>query len=345
MRIGFCTRYCHHEAAYAAVRLMQCTQQMGHDVTVRAITPRPVSLDSMVDRMVKSTQKQLFTEWAGGLDCVVWTHAPHYDQVNWAKRRGIRTVLFSLWTEVAPEDRRTYQIADSIITPCREGSRFLKTRWDLTQTWAMPWDPGLPFTLKSPDRDPSTCHVLLPLYDGNARRTEATAIEVAGRMLLRYEQTQLTVAYNSSSFAPFAKRRIDQFCKYFPGRVHLRPGVPVHERPVLFRQHDLTLWPTHVESCGMVGLTSVMMGTPVIAFAFSPVTEFLNEQNSVLAPTETVCNDMGVPSARPVYAELERVLHQTLESPEVLRNLQGTVLHGLPQRRTAFRDVLQRVFC
>lgn len=342
MRLGICTRYCRHEAAYAAIRIADWASQYGADVTMLNVTPTPVALSPRWDRETKRHAGARFTDWARDCDLILWTHTPIFEQVAWAHKHGVETAVFSLWHELRPHDRRVYRELHAVISPSHEAARFLMSRWNIRRSYAAPYDPGTPFMRKHPRLRSTGTWVLLPLFDREPWRTEATALEISDRMLKRYPDTHLTVAYNSSHLVPFATRRLKQLQRGFPDRVRvLRRCRPAY-RPILFGEHDLTLWPTHAENTGMTGLTSLAMGTPVLAYAFPPVSEFLNPKNSVRIPCRTTTNELGVPLTAPDYEAFEHGLWEVLDSPSDLRRLQETVSYGLLQRRKAFGDVLAR---
>ncbi|NIN63605.1 MAG: hypothetical protein GTO63_02585, partial [Anaerolineae bacterium] len=60
---------------------------------------------------------------------------------------------------------------------------------------------------------------------------------------------------------------------------------PADRQELIFGHHDLTLWPTLVESAALVGLTSLSMGAPVIAFDHPVVGDVIKDgRNGVLIP-------------------------------------------------------------
>jgi len=341
VRLGLVTRYCHHEATYAATRIADWATQAGLEVSLFSTTPNPPRLGRW-DAAVQCNLKQSFTNWVKTVDYVLWMHTPAFEQVQWATGHGRSTVIFCVWHELTGEARKAYREAGAIICPSNACAQFIRDRWQLRNVFAAPYDPGLPLTQKASVPDDGSVKMLLPLFDQSPHTTESTGLEMAGRMLCQFAHTQLTVAYNTSTLAPFAKRRIRQFAKAFPGRVRLVAGCALRDRPVLLSQHDILFWPTHAESTGHVGLSSLAMGTPVVAFNFPPISEFLDESNAVVVPCRTAPNDLGVPIPVPNYPAFEICCQHLLREQGQLRQLQRSVHSGLAERQTVFHEVLRR---
>ena len=341
MRLGICTRYCHHEAAYVAVRIADWAEQSGLDVSLFTVTASPPPLVAHWDAVVARNRKFTFTQWVAQQDVILWTHTPPFEQIAWCHGHGRATALLCLWHELNCLGRRAYREVNAVLAPSYEAARFLQARWGIRNIYAAPYDPGLPLTHKPslPSRDR---WVMLPLFDQAPHCMEGTALEIAGRLLCRYDDVRLTVGYNSSTLMPFAKRRLRQFAKAFPERVSLVPRCTLAERPVLMAQHDLLLWPTHAENTGHIGLTALAMGTPVVAFNYPPLTEFLCEENAMTVPCRTAPNDLGVPTPVPNYPAFEVCVQGLLDCPKTLGKLQRAATVGLPERQRAFHEVLGR---
>lgn len=338
--LGIYTRYQHCEDALVALRLANWAAQAGHVVSLYTPTQTRVALDGHWDKEVTTSHDCRYTDWVVDKTMVIWTRCPISEQIEWANKHNIRTSIFCLWHELHEDHVRSYRAADFVLSPSNISAQFVEQVFKIRQSHALPWDTGEPFTVKDPRLHADYIRVLLPLFDHAPYEVEATALEVAGRALLRFPTMMLTVAYNASKIAPFATRRIKEFKKDFGSRVRLMPGVLIGQRPMLFAAHDLTYWPVCCANTGMIGLTSITMGTPVLAFQIPPLTEFLTTLNSIQVPTTVYSGDMGVPRMEPNYDVMEQHFHAVLADVNRLKLLQQGVLHGLVQRRKAFGEVL-----
>jgi len=344
MSLGIITRYHNHEATHIAIRLCDWALSNGYDSSIYPITRQKVRVDDRWDAIAAKHRGKRFTDWAKKRTTIIWTHIPPAAQVTWAKKQQIRTVLFGLWQEITPEDRVVINEMDRVIAPHTANAQFYTRRLGVKRVHTAPWDTGLPFTAKDPRTRTSQRWLLMPLYDQEPDKTEMTAIEVAGRTLHNYDHTVLTVMYNSSTLGSPSKRRLNRFKQLFTNRVRLLPSVPVCRRPLVFQQHDLTLWPTQRENTGMVGLTSITMGTPIIAFSSSPLNEIITERNGIPIPAREVVKPSGVPRTDGDFDAFERSLSVALSRDDYLSELQQSVLDGLPARREQFNRTIANAY-
>ncbi len=342
MELGICTRYTRHEATYAAVRLASGAAELGNDASLFAITDHPAEIDRRWDRTVTQNRSLVFTKWATPHKHILWTTLPTMGQVLWAKRQQKRTSALILWHELDQEDRPLLAELDWLICPHLACYELLQS-WGLRNCICLPWDCGLPLHVKPCDYSIEQPKLLLPLWDGNARRTEMTIVEIVRLVLQRHPTALVTVACNSSSMRSCALLRLAKLAASFKGRLQIQRQVRPADRFRLFQAHDLTLWPTHFESTCMTALQSIEMGTPVMGFSFTPTNEVLTPQNSIAIPCSEEFNDVGLPRAIPDYECFDETLHQVLCDPGYLRQLQGTTLLGAQQRRDAFGTALSRL--
>lgn len=343
--LGVCTRYHHHEAPQIAMRIANWANSRGMDSSLFSTTPRPPRLHRKWDKDVARTSRLRFTEWATSCSTILWTHVPHKEQINWCNEHNINTIVHPFWHELTDEDRASLKVANWVVSPNAALARLMASKFGIRKTLVAPYDTGLPFTCKDNRLRPNYIWVLLPLYDREPLKMECTAIEVAGRLLAAREDVVVTVLYNSSTLVSRAKRRLKDFQRYFGDRMRIYRSVPLESRPMLFRDHDVTMWPAHYDSVGLTPLMSVSMGTPVVSFTFPPVTEVLTKQNSVPVPCEGHYNRIGVPVVEPNYQLYERCLQNAVINRDYLASLNSTVLEGLEQRRAVFNEVMGRVIC
>ena len=344
MSIGIVTRYSRHEAAFAAIRVAEWALRSGRELSLFSITDRRVSLDPRWDQHVIPYGQRLFTDWLDGRDQIMWTTVPHPEQVYYVKQCRKKAVMLVLWHELYLEDRESLAMMDQVICPTQACFALLYG-WGLRNLAMVPWDVGYPFFRKPPDHLVRRPRLFLPLWDGNARRTEMTAIDLVGRAPLRDDRAEATIAYNSSTIRSAGVRKMKEFRKWFGDRIRLVKGVHPLDRLQLYQEHDLTIWPSHWESLCLTGLTSIAMGTPVMGFNFRPTNEILSETNGipVRCPNERT-NDLGLPRVIPNYELMDDLLHQAIQDPDYIRQLQGTVLDGAEDRRHAFEQRLSNVF-
>lgn len=344
MTIGICTRYTHHEMTYVAIRLANWLKEHGNDVSLFTMTSDIRAIDPYWDRYVQRNRTEFkFSNWARPLSTIIWTHVPHPAQVTWVNNENKKSVVFLFWHTLTSQVRSTLLGVQQILCPTMACFSLLYS-WGLRNLLALPWDPGCPLFTKP------RCHLpfpklFVPLWDGNARRSEMTLLDVITRILIRCPKTEVGVAYSASTLRPAAVKKFQDLKKASSGRLHLLSGVPPCKRPLLFQQYDLTLWATHFEDINHTGLMSIQMGTPIMGFEFTPTTEILREYNSIPVPCQSdeIHNDVGLPRVVPDYAAMDDMLHDTLRDPGYIQELQSTVTETQQALRDSFDAAMRQV--
>lgn len=339
--LGICTPYRFAEATYAALHLAAAAKQLKIETSMLTIDQRAVRpLDHYWDRQRLVWGNPLFTEWAERCHCVVMVIPPEHKRMLWLRQQGIRVVLVAAWHGLDPEDLLSMSNADCVLCPSSATYEMLRDR-GLGNCIRVPWDTMEPLYHKPTDYEITVPRLLLPVWDGNARRTELTSLDLLRVAMARNPTVQATVAYSSSTFAGRSAAKLRRLRREFRGRLSVARPKDLIERTTLFHNHDLTIWPTHAEDYGMIGLQSVLNGTPVLAFEFDPVNEVINSRNGVLVPCRTLRHPYGALQANPDYDAMDHTLFHMLRDLPYLRDLQQTVLLGADQRRKTFLDGLK----
>jgi len=345
MTIGICTRYSRHEATAVALRIVQWTQQAGLDSSLFTMTQQRVPVDVRWDNdVIYDKPHQRFTDWVTSQSCVVWTSVPHPAQIHWAKQLGKRTCIVVLWHYLEmPYDMASLHAVDQLIVPTQACYQHLH-QLGLRNLHYCPWDCGNPRFRKSTTHDIQP-KILVPLWDGNARRTEMTLVDLIARAVNRHSDATFTIAYSNSSLRPRALKRFKQLKHCYPNQIILKCRIPPVQRPILFQNHDLTLWPTHFESLNLVGLMSITAGTPIMAFKFLPTEEILTDTNSIeVTPTAVDLTAQGLPIVKPNYELMDQLLHNVLSDHDYIKQLQQTVGESVPSRRNEFNTQMTHCF-
>lgn len=341
MKIGICTRYTSHEAAFAALRLADAAEEMGLDVEILTMTEEPAKLCPKWDARVLRTLFVPFSRWSSYCDHVIWTTIPHPQQIEWVKKAGIHTSIFVLWCEIERFHGRSMALADTLLCPSNACYSLLHTNGFKNAKY-IPWDCGTPLHKKPADHKPTNPKVLLPLWDGNPRKCELTVASLVDQCLWQNKDAEFTLVCNSSTLNPQAMKSFKLLQKQY-ARVTIVKKLPPQMRFKYFQSHDLTLCPFHYDNFGMTALQSIEMGTPVVGFGISPCTEFLHLSNSVLVPCQIEFNDMRVPKVIPDYLMLEHALVKLLADPARIKLLQQTTSKNIMFRRGAFDKVLRSI--
>ncbi len=337
MTLGICTRYTYHESTYAAIRLANAAKAVGRDVSIFTMTAKPARITKQWDGVVVTCDREFFSRWASRCDTVLWTTMPSVTQVQWANKQHKRTIIFVLWHELDKEMLADLLFFDIVLCPTQACYDLLRAHGVLNCVH-IPWDCGEPIHNKPADYVVTQPRLLLPLWDGNARRTEMTIIDVLRLALERFPQVQITVACNSSTIYTAGTLKLTKLASSFPDRLCVKRCVPPNQRFALYQSHDLTLWPTHFENMSAVAIQSIELGTPVLGFSFRPTNEVLDVHNSVVVHCAEEVNDLGLPRAIPDYECFDTALYNILRDLDYLRTLQRNTSNGRLLRRTCFNE-------
>ena len=342
--IGICTRYGRHEATAVALRIAQWTQRVGRDLSIFSMSRKRVSVDPRWDhRVVYNKDEFLMTDWIEQCDYVVWTTVPHPAQIHWAKQQGKKAIIVVLWHYLGPQDVESLLIADHVVAPHAACFAYLQHIGCANIVYCQ-WDCGHPVFAKPLDHNIQP-RVLVPLWDGNARRTEMTLLDLVARATHRHPDAQFTIAYSNSTLRPRVVQRFKELQRCYPNQIEMVCRIPPMERSIMFQKHDLTLWTTHFESLNLTGLMSIAAGTPIMAFNFSPTDEILTESNSVtVQPDGVMLNNYGLPKVQPNYELMDQLLHDALSDRDYLRQLQQTVNVATLEHRNRFNQQLGHCF-
>lgn len=330
MQVAISTRYCFHEATYAALRMAELAQHLGHDVRIDSVN-NPPRLNCVWDKRVSSQKYLELQAWA---NIVVWTHAPSVKEVNFWRRGPAKLILIPMWNELRSDCRKALGKLDHVVVPHRAGLN-VGDRW--SKDWmAVPWDNGLPITRKDGLRVPGQVHVLVAMFDDSAAYVDLTLFDELSRLLKTFPQLHITIAYCSSRVRTLTSNRMRGLANAFKGRCSLLRGVAIRDRPLLYARHDLTMWPTPVTDIGCVGLDSLTMGTPVVAWKCPPIDEILRPDNGRLVDCEVNYSPLGIPASDCNCYRLGLALQQLLLEPAAILTLQQNTAVQLETRRKEF---------
>jgi hypothetical protein len=335
MSIGIYTHYALCDQTYFAVRLADFLRTRGVDVSIYADN-QPAKLKCRYDNVVAHKTKQTFTAWAKSKTSIVWTHIPRIEQVNYAKRNKVLTVLAPMWQELNPPFRKTAKQADHVIAMSTECRELFYGVYKFRNTTLVPFDAGLPVTKKEGNINHRHIKLLLPWFDRNARCTQSVFLDHLENLITHMPEAHLTVCISSSKFSPAVAKffqRLGQKTK----RVKVLRGVPFSRRPAIFAEHDLTVFPAECDNFGACNLMSINCGTPVLTFAVSPQTDFVYpDANGALVKTKIDFDENGVPHAAPDYDRFAKVLQTLIAEPWHIDNMNKKINYNLNSRRKSF---------
>lgn len=343
MRIGIYTHYAHCDQAYLAIRLADFLQQHGVAYTLYS-AETPAKLKTRYDNAILSRREIKYTDWAKNCSAVVWTQIPRIEQVSYANRLGVTTVIAPMCQELRPPFRKVIRQAGHLVALTAESRELYQSVYKFKNTVLIPFDAGLPVVRKEAAVNARRIRLLLPWFDRNARCAQPVFLSYLQDILLSMPEAHLTTAITSSRFAPPIAKFFKNLARRTDGRVTLLRAIAVKDRPQLFLNHDLTLLPAECDNYGFCGLTSITCGTPILTFAVSPQIDFAYpDTNSVVIKTRVNYDEHGVAHADPDYARYFKALQVLIAEPRHIDAMNKRINYNLNARRKSFEAGWQSI--
>lgn len=335
MSIGIYTHYAHCDQAYFAIRLANYLRNYGESFSLYSDSA-PAKLKTVYDNRVCHKKNIKYTDWAKKHSIIVWTHTPKIEQINYAQRYNILTIVAPMWQELNAPFKKTMKVADHVVAFSTECRDLYQNIYKLKNTCLIPFDSGIPATKKEGNINHRKIRVFLPWFDRNARCTQSEFLTHLEYLVRHMEEIHLSVAISSSKFSP-------SIAKFFrklgdkTGRVTVHRNIEVDARPRMYADHDLTIFPAECDNYGFCSLMSISCGTPVLTFALAPQNDFLyQEANGVAVKTQVDYDEHGVPHASPDYVRYVSTLQTLIAEPQHIDSMNRKINYNLNSRRKAF---------
>jgi glycosyltransferase involved in cell wall biosynthesis len=335
MSVGIYTHYARCDEAYLALRLAEFLRGVDEPFELFSDTP-PARLGSGYDSRIKHRGKVKFTEWARTKRVILWTGVPAIEQLNYAKRHGIKTIVAPMWQELELPFRRSLRAADVVVSFSMECRELYRNIYKFKNSTLIPFDPGIPASKKEKPVDHKKIKIFLPWFDRNARCTHVEFIAEMEVLLRAMPEIHLTVGISSSKFSPAVGKFLRSLGEK-TGRVNLLRNVAFLARPEIYAQNDLTIFPAECDNYGFCGLTSIACGTPIVSFGVSPQTDFIYpSSNGVLVKAQIDYDENGVPHANPDYSRFFEAVQALVAEPKYIETMNARVNYNLSARKKAF---------
>jgi glycosyltransferase involved in cell wall biosynthesis len=344
MKIGFRLKYQKSDGAFVAFRVADLVQGLGYDVEFSSTLRKTANVHPGWDRYLNRNAKLDYYRWVqSGMSHVFFIGTASGPEIMAAKKSKVKTILIALWDEIEQSDVPALRLLDDIICPNNKTLQLLKLKENLENLHHVPWDPGVPLTQENRELDPQRLGLIWPLDGSQSTHQEPKFLPIAETILKQCPNVWMTITYSSLMPAQGVKE-LRRLYQSGDGRVELVRNPSWDKHQLLFGQHDITIWPTLIESVGLIGLCSLYMGTPVFAFDHPVVGEMVKDGKSgILVPCELQPNWLGVPFVKPDYQEFGQYLIKTAQDTKTLNELRGWTFVGLKERREVFNTRMGKI--
>lgn len=337
MKVGFSLDWSKNDATQMVLHVAQVALDIGCDIEFYP-RERPATVHPFWDRFVLREKRGRFDEWltTGGLDHLIYTHVPLAKELKQVKDNHIKVSLIVLWDSLEEGHLDDLMLFDFIICPGKSSLKLLSHRTGLPNLLIIPWDTGVPITFEPRPVSADRIGIIWPLEWQQVKRQEDKFILVAEQLLEFCPNVWITITYSSNIPSNFL-RDLRRMVIYGNGRAEVMHSMSLDKQELLFGYHDLTLWPSLIESAALVGLTSLAMGTPVIAFDHPVAADAIKDgRNGVLVPCEIEPIGIGGAKVKPDYSLFGRKITEVVNDIKLLEHLRQNSVVGLRERREVF---------
>lgn len=329
-------RYRKHDCTLAALAVARYLDMSARRYTLIRLDWRAGSIDPAYDNKVHQIP---FGKWLPKISHVLWTIPADEFYISYLREHKVRNTLYISWDQVERYDEKALSLYTHVLVPSLIQAMQLRDTFNIRNVAVLPYDSGLPHTLKldSNGRNDGKIRLFLSLYGLQLGRVDLASFFVLSSILKDVPNLHVTVGC-SKGLAPFTKRDLIQLHKRFGPRWMNLWDCPWYEQAVQMGEHDLTIWPARWDGFGIVGSTSLAMGTPVVSWDVTPINEYLSAgRNSLLVPCDVEYNWLGMPKVKPDYEEFNRILRWLVSRPQDIAELRRHTAEKLESRRVDFR--------
>lgn len=345
MRIGIVLQYRRNDATYAALRLGDFFRSLGYEVSlfslgVSRIVPR---LHAEWDRRVVAEIDADYCHWASGCHTVVFAVSVDSELVQIANDLQRRTIVLAPWDALPTSDGNGLRQAYAVVCPFQSSTDLVRREYRLDNVVHVPWDCGLPTTRRAADdAPPGRVRILFAAHCGLSDRTWPELVaQTARRVAEACPTVDASVSITPKSMQAASLTSLRRLTSPPSGNGTLsivEDSTGWSHGPLIYGRHDLTVWPSEIDGFGMVGLESLCMGTPVVAYDAQPMNELVRHMdNGALIDCRMNTSALGVPMVEPDWDALESAVIEIAARRSLLTALRRHTRSQMAKRRLHFR--------
>jgi hypothetical protein len=309
MKIGFDVQYKPHDAVYAALRLSDSLRYLGYDTTLFSNKTPKHNYGCGWDKLVITPKDMSYDKWLLGLSHVIWPVPPNKDVVQ-KVGKSIVTIALSPWDCLPGYVKSSLRLCAHVVTPCLENSDTVRKEANIRDVSTIEWDSSIPMTKKDlNDIDPSRPKVLIPLHSSQGLRCDLEILcNIISGIAEKSPQADITISYSPKSMPWEVRKSLFSYLKKHKNIKGVIDETTCTSSLLLYGYSDIVLWPAEIEGFGLVGIESIYMGTPVVAYDIPPMSNIItNGVNGMLVPCDDGGSKGGVMYAEPNPSEFIKV--------------------------------------
>lgn len=336
--IGIITKYNKHESTFAALAIAKYLRNMGRAFRFISYDGESDIVNTTYDHVI---HKEPFRVWLSKITYAIWTSAADSYFIKEAKKKGVKSILYTSWDQVEPYDERAFAAFSQVLVPTKQQARCIREEFQLKNVYVLPYDCGLPITKKLTKSALAPTKLFISLYGSQLKRVDLTVIFILSNMVRNNNNVHVTIAC-STGLSLRTRKVLKQYKKEFGIRWDVRYKCSWSEQEIEMAKHDLVIWPAKWDGFGVVGNTALSMGTPVLGWDNYPVSEHLSAgRNSLLVPCEKETDWLGMPIVVPAYEDFAKILQCAINDKVALQMLSRHTHERVAKTQEDFRNTLE----
>lgn len=287
MKIGFDVQYKLHDAVYAALRLSDSLKALGYETTLYSKLKKKHIYGCDWDSLVTTPEDMSYEEWLKTITHIIWPVPPNKDTVK-KVGKNIVTIALAPWDCLPSYTKGSLKLCAHTVSTCSENTKVLKAGSSLTNISTIEWDSFIPITHKAfGSVDLNNPKVLIPLHSSQGLRCDLDSLfDIIEGVIHGCPKAKIAISYSLKSIPWEISKELRSFVRKHSSSVSLvLDAATCVSSLLLYGSHDIVLWPAEIEGFGLVGVESIYMGTPVIAYDVPPMSDIVIDGiNGVLVP-------------------------------------------------------------
>ena len=343
MRIGFDIQYKPHDAVYAAMRLSDSLRAIGYETTLYSKLKRGHTYGCDWDSIVVTPDIMSYEQWLKGITHIIWPVPPDKDLIH-KVGKNIVTIALAPWDCLPAYSRKSFKLCAHTVATSPSNAQTLKKDFDLKNVSTVEWDSLIPITRKEIGGvDMSKPKVLIPLHSSQGLRCDMEALfDVASGVSKLCPHAELSISYSPRCMAWEVVKELRHFFKKNHQIKAITDSTTCVSSLLLYGNHDLVIWPAEIEGFGLVGIESLYMGTPVIAYDIPPMSNIIIDgANGILVPCDKGGSSNGIVFAKPDATRFFNLAAETINHR--LEELNKHTKLGRKTRRNKFNASWKKI--
>lgn len=337
--IGLYAPYSWREETEIALSLCELAQELGHDVSYLSYQAHEHGIDCVWDRKVQDGRKKTFGSWMQDCKHIVWFDCQR-DKLLRARHAGKSNTLVFVGTSLKAENIPLLDLFDNIVFFNPFIDRQLPALPE-ARLVIMPWAPAETKPVRKSRLDPDRIFSLIWINKYTACYLRG---EIFSAMQLAFEaEPMLSVRLvGSKNWSRPAKILLQDLLHRWTGRLQLVSRPSRQRWAELLGSSDVMMSLSSREAVGTAALSAAHSGLPVVGFAASPLSGFINPSNGWLIPCEVKGDGFGIVSATAEASSILGAFTSCKDNLEMVYSGNSNFCAG--ERRNVFRDNWQKIW-